>query len=100
VQGELVQGESPTRNDLPPGLLAFLEDERPDSPILKQRLAGHTKLGGWPAWIQSREMLGCDDLALQIDTLDFEDWPCGDSTILYCFRDPATGAWYQTCDMA
>ena len=99
ISWSLTRTEYPDKNAIPPGLRAFIEDHHPESPIFKQTAQSHTKVGGWPSWIQFSGMKGFGDLALQIDSLDFEGWAAGDSTMFYCFRHPRTGLFWSLAEM-
>jgi hypothetical protein len=84
----------PDRNDLPPGLRVFLEDEFPESLVWKEW--GHrysSRIGGWPAWLQESRVYSYGELALQLDCLDVPALHGGDSAVHYFFRDEAGWTW-------
>ncbi len=87
----------PDRNDLPPGLVVFLERTGLGEEILEQPTALRSRLGGWPGWLQSTRIADFDTFAFQVDSLDVAGWSCGDSTMHYFFRSGETGelSWHQ-----
>jgi hypothetical protein len=87
----------PDENDLPPGMVAFLRDENSYEQVLIQDDKLLSRLGGWPGWLQSGRLSAFDRFAIQADSLDIENWDCGDCTIHYFFRDAKTGgfSWVQ-----
>jgi hypothetical protein len=87
----------PDENDLPPGLKVFLEESGDSEQVLGQDEKLNSRLGGWPGWVQSGRLSGFGKFALQIDSLDVENWDCGDCTIHYFFLNGPEGAfsWCQ-----
>lgn len=89
----------PDENDLPSGLKVFLEDSSDPEQVLTQEDSEklNSRLGGWPGWLQSGRLSGFGKFAFQVDSLDVENWDCGDCTIHYFFRDdtPTGFAWCQ-----
>ncbi len=87
----------PDENDLPPGMVAFLRDNHIHEHVLNQDEKLLSRLGGWPGWLQSGRLSAFDRFAFQVDSLDVENWDCGDCTIHYFFLDAKTGnfSWVQ-----
>ncbi|HEX5244758.1 MAG TPA: hypothetical protein VFW23_15955 [Tepidisphaeraceae bacterium] len=87
----------PDENDLPPGLKVFLRESNEKHAILHQDEKLSSRLGGWPGWLQSGRISSFGKFAFQVDSLDVENWDCGDSTIHYFFLDDdASGfSWEQ-----
>lgn len=89
----------PDENDLPPGLKVFLEDSGDPEQVLTQEDSEkpNSRLGGWPGWLQSGRLSSFGKFAFQVDSLDVEDWDCGDCTIHYFFLNGSEGAfsWCQ-----
>jgi len=89
----------PDENDLPPGLKVFLEDCGDHEQVLTQEDSEklNSRLGGWPGWLQSGRLSDFGKFAFQVDSLDVENWDCGDCTIHYFFLDdtPAGFSWFQ-----
>lgn len=89
----------PDENDLPPGLKVFLEDSGDPEQVLTQEDSEklNSRLGGWPGWLQSGRLSGFGRFAFQVDSLDVENWDCGDCTIHYFFQNGSEGAfsWCQ-----
>ena len=89
----------PDENDLPAGLKLFLEDTGDSEQVLTQEDSEklNSRLGGWPGWLQSGRLSGFGKFAFQVDSLDVENWDCGDCTIHYFFLDGSAGAisWCQ-----
>lgn len=84
----------PDDNDLPPGLRVFLEDEMPDSPLLKKREDRFsTRFSGWPSWIQWSTVDPYGELVLQVDRLDIATLRGGDSALHYFFVDQTGWTW-------
>jgi len=77
----------PDKNDLPAPLAARLR-KHPASARLwdRQRNMG-SRMGGWPDWIQFETISSLPSFLLQLDTLQFDEWDCGDSSIIYLFAD-------------
>jgi hypothetical protein len=89
----------PDENDLPPGLKVFLEDSGDPEQVLTQEDSEklNSRLGGWPGWLQSGRLSGFGTFAFQVDSLDVENWDCGDCTIHYFFLNGSerTFSWCQ-----
>lgn len=89
----------PDENDLPPGLKVFLEDSGDPEQVLTQEDSEklNSRLGGWPGWLQSGRLSGFGRFAFQVDSLDVENWDCGDCTSHYFFLNGSEGAfsWCQ-----
>src|SRR5262249_1710781 len=87
----------PDKNDLPPGLLAHLEDSGDKHGVLDLEGKPLSHLGGWPRWLQFGRLSGFGRFAFQVDSLDIENWACGDCTIHYFFLNGPSGpfAWCQ-----
>lgn len=86
----------PDENDLPPGMREFLKRSGDFGQILDQEEKLTSRLGGWPGWVQVGRLSGFGRFAFQVDSLDLEDWDCGDCTIHYFFREDAGGfSWCQ-----
>lgn len=84
----------PDTNDLPVGLRVLLEDEMPESPILKKsddRFS--SRFGGWPAWIQESRVYTYCEFVLQIDRFDAQTLRGGDSAVHYFFFDGKDWVW-------
>ena len=75
----------PDENDLPPGLRLFLKDSTNSELVIGRDDKLNSRLGGWPGWLQSGRLSGFGRFAFQIDSLDVENWECGDCTIHYFF---------------
>jgi MORN repeat variant len=89
-----VEESYPDANDLPPGLRAMLEEETPDSPILKaNEHRFSTRFGGWPAWLQWSGVYSYGEFVLQVDRLDVQTLRGGDSAVHYFFNDGANWTW-------
>jgi hypothetical protein len=91
----------PGENDLPPGLRVFLEDSGDPEQVLTQQDSEklNSRLGGWPGWLQSGRLSGFGRFAFQVDSLDLENWDCGDSTIHYFFPNGSEGVFYWHQEM-
>jgi hypothetical protein len=87
----------PDENDLPPGLKVFLEESGDSEQVLGQEEKLNSRLGGWPGWVQSGRLSGFGKFAFQVDSLDVENWDCGDCTIHYFFLNGTPGgfSWVQ-----
>jgi hypothetical protein len=87
----------PDGNDLPPGLKVFLEESGDSEQVLSQEEKLNSRLGGWPGWLQSGRLSGFGKFALQVDSLDVENWDCGDCTVHYFFLSRTAGdfSWCQ-----
>ena len=79
----------PDVNDLPPGLRVFLEESGENEKVLGPDEKLNSRLGGWPGWVQSGRLSVLGRFAFQVDSLDVENWDCGDCTIHYFFLDGA-----------
>src|SRR6185369_6692622 len=89
-----VRASYPDANDLPPGLRVLLEDEIPDSPIIKEHKDRFkSKLGGWPAWLQESGVYCYSELVLQIDRFDVQTLQGGSSAVHYFFFDGTDWVW-------
>jgi hypothetical protein len=89
-----VEESYPDRNDLPPGLRALLEDELPESPILKEKENRFgSRFGGWPAWLQESGVYSYGEFALQLDRFDVPTLRGGDSAVHYFFVDGEDWTW-------
>jgi hypothetical protein len=89
-----VQASYPYANDLPPGLRVLLEDEMPDSPILKgneDRFS--SRFGGWPDWLQESGVYSYCEFVLQVDRLDVPTLRGGSSAVHYFFFDGKDWVW-------
>lgn len=74
----------PDENDLPPLLnIALKERGRADGD--RDRLL--SRISGWPGWLQFGRIADLPTFALQLDSLLFDDWECGDCTVHYVFVD-------------
>lgn len=78
----------PDKNDLPPGVIAYLSDQDQES-IFQHDEKLLSRIGGWPGWLQNSRMAWLDSFVMQVDSLDVEYWNCGDCTVHYFFLDPA-----------
>jgi hypothetical protein len=89
----------PDENDLPPGLKVFLEDSGDSEQVLTQEDSEklNSRLGGWPGWLQNGRLSDFGKFAFQVDSLDVENWDCGDCTIHYFFLNGSEGgfSWCQ-----
>jgi hypothetical protein len=87
----------PDENDLPPGLKVFLEESGDNEQVLGQEEKLTSRLGGWPGWLQSGRISEFGKFAFQVDSLDVENWDCGDCTIHYFFLNGTAGgfSWCQ-----
>jgi hypothetical protein len=85
----------PDENDLPPGLKVFLEESGDSEQVLGQDEKLNSRLGGWPGWLQSGRLSSFGKFAFQVDSLDVENWNCGDCTIHYFFLNGHAFSWYQ-----
>ncbi|WP_425618488.1 toxin-antitoxin system YwqK family antitoxin [Anatilimnocola sp. NA78] len=84
----------PHDNDLPRGLRALLEDEQPDSPILKETSGRFSsRFGGWPAWLQESGVYSYGEFVLQLDRFDVETLRGGASAIHYFFLNGSDWTW-------
>ena len=83
----------PDENDSPPGLKVFLEDSGDPEQFLTQEDSEklNSRLGGWPGWLQFSRLSGFGKFAFQVDSLDVENWDCGDCTIHYFFLNGSEG---------
>jgi len=88
----------PDRKDLPASVRAALTERCPQSPRVADRETLDSHVGGWPVWIQSPPFSASFDFALQLDTLDFEDWALGDSALVYLCRTVGDGRWFVHMD--
>ena len=62
------------------------------------RLPRRKQGGGGPSWTQSSEFRRGREFVLQVDSLDFDDWEFGDSSVLYVYRRGADWDFtMQTC---
>ena len=97
LSGDLIS--YPDENDLPPGLKMFLEDSGDPEQVLTQEDSEklNSRLGGWPGWLQSGRLSEFSKFAFQVDSLDVDNWDCGDCTIHYFFLNGPKGAfsWCQ-----
>jgi hypothetical protein len=78
----------PDENDLPPGMKVFLDDFGDPENVLCQDEKLNSRLVGWPGWIQNGRLSGFYKFAFQVDSLDVENWDCGDCSIHYFFLNP------------
>ncbi|MCC9608764.1 hypothetical protein LOC68_08635 [Blastopirellula sp. JC732] len=78
----------PDENDLPPAITAYLVDHDRDM-LLHHDEKLLSRLGGWPGWLQNGCVAWLDSFVLQVDSLDVENWNCGDATIHYFFLNPS-----------
>jgi hypothetical protein len=87
----------PDENDLPSGLCAYLEDAGDTQGVLAQDEKLNSRVGGWPGWLQSGRLSSFGKFAFQVDSLDVENWGCGDCTIHYFFLSdkPNQFIWQQ-----
>jgi hypothetical protein len=87
----------PDENDLPPGLKIHLEEMGDKEQVLEQDEKLSSRLGGWPGWVQGGWISSFGKFAFQIDSLDVENWDCGDCTIHYFFLDDTDSgfSWVQ-----
>jgi hypothetical protein len=87
----------PDENDLPPGMIAYIKESSDRENILDQDEKLLSRLGGWPGWIQSGRLSAFGKFAFQVDSLDIENWSCGDCAIHYFFRnaDASGFSWVQ-----
>jgi hypothetical protein len=87
----------PDENDLPPGLKIFLEESGDTEGVLSQEEKLNSRLGGWPGWLPSGRLSEFGKFAFQVDSLDVENWDCGDGTIHYFLLNGSEGAfsWCQ-----
>ncbi|PQO46734.1 hypothetical protein [Blastopirellula marina] len=86
----------PDENDLPPSITAYLQDHDRDA-LLHHDEKLLSRLGGWPGWLQKGCLAWLDSFVLQVDSLDVENWNCGDCTIHYFFLNPTGNkfSWIQ-----
>jgi hypothetical protein len=75
----------PCRNDLPPGLKVWMEDDERRWELIKCDGKLNTRIGGWPGWIQSGQIYYLGQFLFQLDSLDVNGWECGGSTVHYFF---------------
>ena len=75
----------------------FLEDSGQNESVMHQDEKLYSRLGGWPGWLQSGRLSGWEEFAFQVDSLDVENWDCGDCTIHYFFLNGAADgfSWCQ-----
>ena len=85
----------PDENDLPPGLKVFLEESGDSEQVLNQDEKLNSRLGGWPGWLQSGRLSSFGKFAFQVDSLDVENWDCGDCTIHYFFVNGNGISWFS-----
>jgi len=87
----------PDENDLPPGLRVYLEESGDGENVLAQDEHLNSRLGGWPGWLPNNRLSGFGKYAFQVDSLDVENWDCGDCTIHYFFLSDTAGefSWCQ-----
>ncbi len=88
----------PDENDLPPGVRAFLKQSGDKGNVLNQNENLNSRIGGWPGWLQSGRTSSFGKFAFQLDSLDVENWDCGDCTIHYFFLE-AEGRFTWTQEM-
>jgi hypothetical protein len=81
----------PDVNDLPPGLRVYLEESGDGENVLSQDEQLNSRLGGWPGWLPNNRLSGFGEFAFQVDSLDVENWDCGDCTIHYFFLGDTAG---------
>lgn len=87
----------PDDNDLPPGLRVYLEESGDPASVLAQDTKLYSRIGGWPGWLQNGRLSGFGKFLFQVDSLDVENWGCGDCTVHYFFLKSGENGfdWHQ-----